>query len=174
MTNSSNHTTIQNRHPRSLIDLNEVNSNTLSFSLEPRPTRRYLKKLALKYMCCPDCESKYITYYGNSSMGTQKHLCKECGYQFVAQFDAYFPRSKRRFLFEQEYLHNLQRQGFKEGTGRKEFWEGALQMTLTMIESQIIKVRINRMLKTMQINCEREYQLLVEFIVHDAYVRVIG
>ena len=171
---SSNHPSIQNGHPRSLIDLKGFRSNPLSFSLIPRPTRRYLKKLALEYMCCPDCESRDITYYGKSSAGTQKHLCKTCGYQFVAQFDAYFPRSRRHDIFEKEFMNNLSATGFSEGTGKLKYWEGARIETLQMAESQAIRVKINRLLKEMPVQGEKDYRLLVEFIVHEAYGRVTG
>ncbi len=170
----SNHTTIQDTHPRSLINLKNICSPEHCFSLVPNPTRRYLKKLALDYMYCPDCESKAITYYGKSSVGTQKYHCKSCDYQFVAQFDAYFLRSSRRELFEREYLENLAATGFRKGSGRKEFWEGARIETLQKIESQQIRTRINKLLKTMTIQSDREYQLLCEFILHEAYVSVMG
>jgi hypothetical protein len=166
--------TIQNGHPRRLTDLNEICSPVLSFSLVPKPTRRYLRKLSLEYLCCPDCESKEITFYGKSSSGIQKYRCKSCNYQFVAQFDALFPRSRRRELFEREYMENLAATGFKKGTGRKEFWEGARVETMQKIESQQIRVRVNRLLKTMTIQSEKEYQLLCEFILHEAYVSVMG
>ena len=171
MTKSCNHTTIQKGHPRSLTNLKDFHSNRLSLSLVPRPTKRYFKKQALKYLYCPDCESKNIIYHGKSSKGTQKHKCKSCGYQFVAQFDSYFPRSTRRFIFEEEYLANLQRQGFKEGVGRQEYWEGAIMATLNMVESQQMLVRINKMLKSTTVQSENDYRLLVQFIVHEAYVR---
>jgi len=171
---SSNHTPIQEAHPQSFLDLTEIRSNTLTFSLVPKPTKRFLKKLALGYMCCPDCESKNITYYGKSSIGTQKHLCKSCDYQFVSQFDAFFPRSTRRWLFEREFMDNLATTGFNKGSGRQAFWEGARLETLEMIESQYIKVKINKILKIMTIQGDREYKGLLEFIIHEAYVRVIG
>ena len=168
---SSNHTTIQKRHPRSLVDIMEIRSEPQPFILIPKPTRRYLKQLALSYIYCPDCESKNITYYGKSSAGTQKYRCKECGYQFVGQLDAYFPQSTRRDTFEKEFMGNLQRQGFKEGVGRREYWEGALQITLNMLESQTMSVKMNKMIKQHPIQNERDYQLLLQYAVHEAYVR---
>ena len=125
-------------------------------------------------MCCPDCESKNITYFGKSDVGTQKHRCKECGYQFVAQFDAYFPRSRRRDIFEKEFMGNLSATGFSKGTGKRKYWKGARLETLQMTESQAIRVKFNRLLKEMPIQGERDYQLLVELIVHEAYGRVMG
>jgi len=174
MTRPYEHSTIQDGHPRSLIDLQDVTSLAIPFKLVPKPTKRYLRKLSLEYMHCPDCESKDITFYGKSSIGTQKYKCKECNYQFVAQFDALFPRSTRRELFEKDYLDNLAATGFNKGTGRKEFWEGARIETLQQIESQQIRTRINRLLKTMTVQSDREYQLLCEFVLHEAYLLVMG
>ncbi len=168
------HSSIQDGHPRRLTDLEEVTSLAIPFKLVPKPTRRYLKSLSLEYMCCPDCESKDISFYGKSSIGTQKHKCNECGYQFVAQFDALFPKSSRRELFEKEYLENLEATGFDKGTGKKKYWKGARLETLQMTESQAIRVKLNRMLKEMSIQGEREYQVLVEYVVHEAYGMVRG
>jgi hypothetical protein len=165
---------IQSGHPRRLTDLNEICSPALSFSLVPRPTRRYLRKLSLEYLCCPDCESKEITFYGKSSIGTQKYRCKSCNYQFVAQFDAIFPRSRRRELFEKEYMENLAATGFDKGTGKKKYWKGARLETLQMIESQPISIKINRLLKEMMICGDKEYRVVVELVVHEAYGRVMG
>ena len=171
---ASFHPSIQEAHPRSLTDLEELRSPRQPFSAVPRPTRRYLKKLALSYLCCPDCESRNITYFGKSDSGTQKHRCKECGYQFVAQFDAYFPRSRRRDIFEREFMDNLSATGFSGGTGKRKYWKGARLETLQMTESQAIRVKFNRLLKEMPIQGERDYQLLVELVVHEAYGRVTG
>ena len=170
---SSFHSNIQEPHPRSLTNTEEICSESQPFTLVPKPTRRYLKQLALSYLYCPDCESRHITYYGKSSVGTQKYRCKECNYQFVLQYDALFPRSHRREVFEREFLSNLQRQGFREGVGRQEYWEGALQMTLNMLESQTMRVRMNRMIKNNPVQGERDYRLLLEYAVHEAYVRVM-
>ena len=174
MTRPFDHSTIQDGHPRRLMDLKDITSLEIPFKLVPKPTRRYLRKLSLEYMCCPDCESKDITFYGKSSIGTQKHKCNECGYQFVAQFDALFPKSSRRELFEQEYVNNLEATGFDKGTGKKKYWKGARVETLQMIESQIIKVRINKLLKEMMIEGDREYKSLIEFVVHEAYVYIVA
>jgi len=167
MIEASNNTNIPTRHPRSLAD---IYSAPHRFVLVPNPTRRYLRKLALEYLHCSDCESGDITYYGVNASGNQKYRCKACDYQFVARFDAYFPRSTRRLIFEKEYLSNLQRQGFREGVGRQEYWEGALQATLNMIESQRMKVLIGKMLKAHPIECDRDYRLMVQYIVHEAYL----
>ena len=174
MTKPSPHPSMQNTHPRSLQDLKNMHSSAISFSLVPKPTRRYLKKLSLNYLSCPDCESQEITFYGKSSSGTQKYRCKACEYQFVAQFDAYFPRSKRHELFEREYLENLAATGFRTGAGRKEYWEGALQMTLSLLESDTMRIRVNKMIKSVPIQSEHDHRLLLEFAVHEAYVLVMG
>jgi len=174
MLRASNHPTIQETHPRSLTHLKEFCSKAQPFSLNPKPSRRYLKKLSLEFISCPECESKDITFYGKSSIGTQKYRCKACSYQFVAQFDALFPRSKRRELFEREFMNNLKTTGHNEGCGRKEFWLGARVETLQMTESQMIKVKINKLLKTMQIQSQREYALLLELVIHEGYGIVTG
>ncbi len=171
---SCDHPNIQDRHPRSLTHLEDINSKEHQFQLIPKPTRRYLKKLTLKHLCCPDCESKEITYYGKSSIGTQKYLCKVCRHQFVAQFDALFPRTRRRDLFEAEFLSNIAATGPEKGCGRREFWEGARIETLQMLESQEIRVQMNKIIKSMPIQSDKEYRLLVEFAVHEAYGRVMA
>ena len=171
---SSNHTIMHIGHPRSLMDIEEIRSKLQPFTLVPRPTRRYLKNLSLSYVHCPDCESRKITYYGKSGMGTQKYRCKECSYQFVLQYDALFPRSHRRELFEREFMNNLQRQGTRDGIGRKDYWEGALLPTLNMLQSQTIRVRMNKMIKEIPVQGDRDYQLLLEYAVHEAYVFVMG
>ena len=70
-------------------------------------------------------------------------------------------------------MNNLQRQGFRKGVGKQEYWEGALQMTLNMLESQTMSVRMNRMIKNNPVQGERDYRLLLEYAVHEAYVRVM-
>jgi len=174
MTRPYDHSSIQDGHPRSLTDLQDIISLAIPFKLVPKPTRKYLRKLSLEYMCCPDCESKDIIFYGKSSIGTQKYKCSECGYQFVAQFDAYFPRSRRRELFENEFMNNVASIGITKGVGRKEYWEGGLQVTLSYTESQQLKVRINKMIKSTAIQGELDYILILRFIVHEAYVMVTG
>ena len=169
MTRTYDHSSIQEMHPPSLTDLQDIYSYKFHFSLVPNPSRRYLKKLTLKYMSCPDCESKNITFYGKSSIGTQKYHCKSCNYQFVAQFEAFFPRSSRRELFQKEYFNNLEATGFDKGTGKRKYWKGARLETLQMTESQAIRVKLNRVLKSMTIQGEREYKVMVEYVVHEAY-----
>ena len=168
---TSNHTNIQTPHPRSLTDLKSFRSQSQSFSLVPKPTRRYLKKLTLKYMCCPDCESKNITFYGKSSIGTQKYHCKSCNYQFVAQFEAFFPRRGRREMFEQEFMENLAATGFDTGRGKKKYWKGARLETLQMIESQQIRITANKMIKNLEIISDSNYRALLEYILHEAYIK---
>jgi len=172
---SSNHSTIQNLYPRSRINLQDISSDTQSFELVPKPTKRYLKKQSLRYLYCPDCESKDITFYGKSSVGSQKHRCKSCNHQFVAKFDAIFPKSKRRTLFEQEFLSHLKPSGLlQKGCGQKKYWEGALIETLSMIESDTIRIWANRMIKSSPVTSDREYRVLFEFVLFEAYVRVTG
>ncbi len=169
-----NHTTIQEVHLQSCVNLENVYSKPLTLLLLPRPTRRYRRKVSLNYLHCPDCESQNIIFHGKSNVGTQKYRCKACGYQFVAQFDVYFPRSRRRELFEKEYLENLAAVGRTKATGRKEFWEGGLQITMSHIESQQMKVRINKMIQSTKVQGELDYSLLLRFIVHEAYVMAMG
>lgn len=171
---TSNHPSIREGHPRSLKNIQGIRSQPQPFTLIPRPTRRYMKRLALSYLYCPDCESKNITYYGKSSVGTQKHQCKDCHYQFVLQYDALFPRSRRREMFEREFMNNLQRHAFKEGTGRKEYWENALPLTLMMLESQTMRVRMNRIIKQSPVRGELDYRLLLKFAVREAYMLVMA
>lgn len=171
----SKHTNIQMSYPRSCQDVQGISSQEQSFNLVSRPTRRYMRKLALDYIFCPDCESQDIIYHGHSANGEQKHLCKECGYQFVLQFGAVFPRSRRREMFEKEFMSNLQRQGNYEGCGRKMYWRDAIMDTLQMLESNQIKIRTNKMLKGMNgIYGEKDIQLLIEFVVHEAYLLIMG
>jgi len=137
----------------------------------PTPSRRYVKKHALNFVHCPDCESKDITYYGKSGAGTQKYHCKSCQYQFVAQYDAVFPRSGRRELFEAEFLSNIKSTGFTKGCGKRLYWHGARVEVLQELESDGIRIRFNKILKTMPLYGEQDYKLLLEFILHEAYVR---
>ncbi len=169
----SDHTIIHDARPRSSKNLSSICSKAQPLSLVLNPTRRYLRKLSLNYLHCPDCESKNITFYGKSSSETQRHLCKDCSYQFVAQFDAIFPKSKRRWIFEEEFLSNLKTIGFKEGCGRQVYWSGAMIETLQMLESNTIKIRFNRLLKTMPIQGDKDYRVLLEFIIGEAYSRVV-
>jgi len=167
---TSQHTIIHNTHPRSLINLQNITSKEQPIKIVPKPTKRYLKKLELEYLFCPDCESQNITFYGKTSVGAQKHRCKVCGYQFVTQFDAIFPRSKRRDIFEKEFLSHLKPTGFdKVGTGKKIYWSGARLETLQMLESQALKVRFGKLLKIMPICGEKEYKVILEFTVSEAY-----
>ncbi len=41
-----------------------------------------------------------------------------------------------------------------------------------MMESQMIKVRYNKLLKTMHIRGDRDYRGLLEFIMGEAYIQV--
>lgn len=171
----SKHTTIQEGHPRAIKDLNSIYSTKINMKIVPNPTKRYLKKLELDYLYCVDCESQEIHRNGKTDIGTQKFRCKVCGCQFVTKFDAVFPQSQRRQIFEREFLANIKPSGFdKEGTGRKLYWQGARLETLQMIESQAIKVRINQMLKEMPIRSDKEYHLLLEFTLSEAYGKVMG
>ena len=172
---TSQHTNIHNAHPEPLANLYVVTSKEQPIKIVPKPTKRYMKKLELEYLFCPDCESQDITFYGKTSVGAQKHRCKECGYQFVTQFDAIFPQSKRRSIFEEEFLGNIKPTGFdKVGTGKKKYWSGSRLEVLQMLESQVIKVRFNKMIKTMPIRGDRDYRVLLEFIMGEAYSHVAG
>lgn len=91
----------------------------------------------------------------------------------MAQFDAYFPRSNRRVLFEQEFLENIKATGFDAGKGKKKYWRGALWETLAILESQKLRVRMNKMIKNITIQERKSYHLLLEFAVHEAYVLAI-
>lgn len=133
-----------------------------------------MRKLSLSYLHCPDCESSEIIFNGKSSIGTQKHRCKQCGHQFVCNFDALFPRSYRRELFEREFLENLSATGFEKGSGKKKYWAPALAATLAMIESHRMQVRWNRTFRNTVIHSDREYQVLVEWVVHEAYLMAMN
>ena len=167
---TSQHTNIHNAHPEPLADLYVVTSKEQPIKIVPKPTKRYMKKLELEYLFCPDCGLQDITFYGKTSIGTQKHRCKECGYQFVTQFDAIFPQSKRRDIFEEEFLSHLKPTGFdKIGSGKKIYWAGARLETLQMLESHALKVHFGKLLKIMPICSEKEYKIILEFTVSEAY-----
>ena len=169
------HTNIQEAHPGSLTGLEAIVSKDQPSNIVPKPTKRYLKKLELEYIYCVDCESQRIYRNGPSSIGTQRFRCKECGCQFVSQYDSVFPQSKRRSIFEEEFLCNIKPTGFdKVGTGRKKYWSGSKLEVLQMLESQAIRVRFNKLLKTTTIRGDRDYRVLLEFIMNEAYGRVVG
>ncbi len=170
----SNHVIIQEGHTRSLTSLSDHCSGKQSFSAILKPTRRHLKSCGLKYINCPDCESKDVTYYGYSASGVQKYFCKNCNYQFVGQFDALFPRSRRRDIFEREFLSNIKPAGFEKGSGKQQYWSGARLETLQMLESSTIRIRFKKMLKQHPLFGESDYKLMLEFILHEAYVRVMA
>ena len=165
-----NHTTSQDAHPRSLVDLKAIVSYVQSIKVVTQPTNRFFKKMELDYLYCPDCESQEIYRNGKSQAGTQRFMCKGCNYQFVAQFDAVFPKSKRRQIFEKEFNQNLKPTGFdKLGTGKKKYWKGARLETLQILESQAIRIRANKIIKTNPIQGNKDYQVLLVFLVHEAY-----
>ena len=169
------HTNIQEAHPGRLTDLQEIVSKEQPIKVVLKPTKRYMKKLELEYIYCVDCESQRIYRNGSSSVGTQRFRCKECGCQFVSQYDSVFPQSKRRSIFDEKFLGNVKPTGFdKVGTGRKKYWSGSRLEVLQMLESQVIKVRFNKMIKTMPIRGDRDYKVLLEFIMGEAYNQVIG
>ncbi len=168
----SEHTTIHNAHPQSLQKLKNVNYLEFHMEVIPKPTKRHLRKLALDYIHCPECESQEIIYSGTSKSETQRYKCKKCHYQFVLQFDAVFPPSTRNIIFENEFLSNIKPTGFQEGCGRKEYWMGARFKVLHCLESRAIRIRFNKMLKTITVYGESDYRLLLRFIVDEAYVMV--
>ena len=100
---TSEHTNIHNAHPRAHKDLHTVTTEEQRIQIIPQPTKRFLKKMELTYQYCPDCESQDITFSGKASNEKQRFKCKSCDYQFISQFDAIFPRSKRRDIFEREF-----------------------------------------------------------------------
>ncbi len=167
-----NHSNDTNTHPRCLKNLKNICSEEQPIKIIPNPTKRYLKKLTLGYLYCPDCASNSVTYYGSSSIGTQKYRCKECSHQFVSQFDAIFPFRDRHKIFDEEFSSNLKATGFRKGSGKKRYWHGARLQVLSILESQAIRVRCNKMLKTITIQGEWDYRILLEFIVNEAYVMV--
>jgi len=71
-------------------------------------------------------------------------------------------------------MENLKATGFRKGSGRKEYWEGALLETLSLLESDRMRIRMNKMIKSTPVQSERDYRLLLEFAVHEAYVLVTG
>ena len=162
------------KEPVGFFSFEDYRSSTFRMGLVPHPTRRYLRRRSLEYLHCPDCESSDITFYGKSSSGTQKYRCKACAYQFIAQFDAYFPRSRRRQLFEQEYLGNLKATGFEKGSGRKKYWKGAFLLTMSLLESDRLRIRVNKMIRSTDIQCDRDYQHLLDFTVHEAYLMAMS
>ena len=167
------HTNIHKAYPKEVISLQDIFSKPIPFTLVSNPTRRYLKKLELSYVYCPDCESQDIIYHGYSDKGTQKYRCKHCGYQFVLGFDAIFPRSKRHLIFDDEFMSNLKPTGFQKGCGRKQYWIGARFLLLNQMESQAIKVRFKKLIKNLPIQSERDYRLVLEFIMDEAYLHCI-
>jgi len=168
-----NHTIIQEGHPQSLLTQQDISSDSKSLELLPKPTKRHLKKLSLKYIYCPDCESQDITFYGKSSVGTQKHFCKSCEYQFVAQYDSIFPQSKRHIIFEEEFLSHLKPMDLtQKGFGKQHYWIGAKNKTMHMLQSDMIRIWTNKMIKSNPILEEIDYRVLLEFVVHEAYGRV--
>jgi len=170
-----NHTIIQEAHPRSLINLKKIVSEPHEIKIITRPTKRYMRKLELKYLYCPDCESQEIYRNGKTNIGTQRFMCKECNYQFVAQYDAVFPQSMRRTIFDEEFCNNLKPTGFdKVGTGRKKYWHGERLGTLQMLESQAIKIWADKKIKADPIRGDKGYKVLLEFLVHEAYGRVVS
>ena len=170
MTKTCNHTSIHCTHPRSLKNINKVYSGEHSFKMNNSPTKRYLKKLELNFISCPDCESGKVIFNGSSAKGTQRFKCKACNYQFVAQYDAIFPRSKRRAIFEKELLENIKPTTFGEvGTGRQCYHLGAILKTLQMLESRMIRLWVNKMIKASPIKSEQDYRVMLEFLVHQAY-----
>jgi predicted RNA-binding Zn-ribbon protein involved in translation (DUF1610 family) len=168
----SNHTTIHDAHPRSPVNLKSITTLEIPIVVVPKPTKRYLKKLTLDYVHCPECESQEIIYSGISKSETQRYKCKKCHYQFVLQFDAVFPPSTRNIIFENEFLSNIKPTGFQTGCGRKEYWMGAKFKVLHCLESRAIRIRFNKMIKTTTIHGESDYRLLLRFIVDEAYVMV--
>ena len=171
MNKTYNHANLCDTHPPSQKILKNVYSERMPFRMLTKPTRRYLKSLELDFIHCPDCEAQSIIFNGYDHKGTQRFKCKGCNYQFVAQYDAIFPRSKRREIFEEEFLANIKPTGFdKTGTGRKCYWRGALLGTLQMLESQSIKVRANRMIKMHPVRSQKDYRAVLEFLVHEAYL----
>ena len=170
MNSPCNHTNIHGTHPRSLKNINNVYSEEHAFKMNNSPTKRYLKKLELDFISCPDCESQEIIFHGSSSKGTQRFKCKDCNYQFVAQYDSIFPRSKRRSIFEIELLENIKPAAFGEvGAGKQCYHQGTILKTLLMLESRSIRLWANKMIKTSPIRCEQDYRVMLEFLVHQAY-----
>ena len=163
------HTTSQEAHTQSLTDLHAIVTKEQSIKIVPRPTKRYLRKLELNYLYCRDCESQKIYRNGKSSMGIQRFRCKGCGCQFVAQFDALFPQSKRQSIFSEEYLSNLKPIGLEKGCGQKKYWSGARLETLQMLESQIMRVKANKIIKSFPIYGSRDLRVLKERLLHEAY-----
>jgi len=167
---TSEHTNIHIGHPRSLIKLEEIVSKEQPIKIVPKPTKRFLKKMELDYQYCPDCESQNIIFSGKASSGKQRFKCKACNYQFVSQFDSIFPRSKRQVIFEEEFLSHLKPTGLdRVGSGNKIYWLGARVETLHMIESHALKVRFGKLLKIMPICTQKEYKVILEFTVSEAY-----
>jgi len=170
-----NHTSIQDTHPRSLTSLDKIVSKAQEIRIVTRPTKRFMKKLELEYLYCPDCESQEHYRNGKTKVGTQRSMCKKCNRQFVAQYDAVFPESTRRAIFDEEFCNNLKPTGLSEkGSGKKKYWKWARLETLQMLESQTIKIRANKIIKASPIRSDREYKVLVEFLVHEAYGRVVS
>ena len=159
---SCNHTNGQITCLRSPSSLKLFLSEENSMKIVPKPTKRYLKKLELDYLYCPDCESQQIIRHGKSSIGTQRFMCKECNLQFVAQYDAIFPASTRIEIFTKEFFR-------REG----HYWEWARIETLQMMESQVMRVHANKLIKANPIQSSSGYRVLLEFLVHEAYGRVM-
>lgn len=158
-----NHTFIQDRHPPR--DLENLYSEVNHLEIVPNPTKRYLKKLEISYVHCIDCEkSSTISRNGRSKMGVQKYICK-CGQQFSMQFSAIFPKSKRRDIFNSEFKKH------------SDYWDGARFETIQMAESQVMQVIVNKMIKNTYdgvIDSQKSYEILLRYLIHNAYHRVIA
>ena len=171
MNKTCKHTNIHGTHPRRHQTLKSLCSEKISFRVVPDPTQRYLKSLELNFLYCPDCEAQNIIFHGYDPKGTQRFKCKSCHYQFVAQYDAVFPRSKRRVIFEREFLENIKPTGSdKQGSGKKLYWRGARLSTLQILESQRLKVGANNMIRSHPVRTEKDYSAILEFLLHEAYL----
>ena len=164
-----NHTTIQEGHTPALpINLEGLLYPDLPIVMTVLLTNTYLRKQALSFQHCPDCERNDIEYYGYTPKGTQKYHCHDCGRQFVSQRNSIYPSRTCRETFMKEFL---------ERQSTYDYWKNAMLETLLYLESHQGKLLIKKTLhQTFDdvISCQRDFEVLTLLVVRESYNRIMA
>ncbi len=169
MNKPCNHTTLQEGlTPALLINTEGLLYPEKAIEMKVILTKTYLRKQALSFQYCPDCEENDIEYYGHTPKGTQKYHCHDCGRQFVSQRDSIYPSRTRREIFMKEFL---------DRQSTYDYWENAMLETLLYVESHQGKLLINKTLRNIfdgEISCQRDFEVLTLMVVRESYNYVMA
>ncbi len=136
---------------------------SIEFQLKHKKYKEEIKKNAIKFQYCPNCESNDIIFNGLvKKTEKQKYKCKSCNYCFVSSVDSIFRKSSRRDIYAQEFE-----------SSKQNFWSGDLHLTLYYLETKeghnAVNYKLHYNFEGM-IRDQKDFETFLYLVMKDAYL----